>query len=145
MRMILALLFPLLIFIKSDERKIQTIRFVYVGEELKPHGTLLISVGKYIVPSDKGLDSFFGRGIKTDEKTFEFINTFVHNNKYTLNNRKKISDLETVYVIICPKRVEYLREKDFESFFDDLRSGLQEKNLDRVVIEAFRNYNSSWK
>lgn len=146
MKGIVVLFFLSLINLNAPCQKVQTIRFIYCGEEIKPRGTLLISVDEYVAPTDKLLDSSFGKGIKTDKQTFAFINTFIRKNKYTNNYPNKVIDSLSSYEIITPDKTKFvLNGKYFEPFFTELASGLRQNKLDSIVEDAVEHYYSNWR
>jgi hypothetical protein len=54
MKLIMMILFSLFL-IEAPAQNTEYIKFRWVGElVLKPRGTLLISIGKYIAPTDQG-------------------------------------------------------------------------------------------
>src|SRR5579864_443866 len=105
----------LIIHLSLSAQKVQSIKFVYSGEELKPHGTIIISTVKQITPSDRVFDSTFGRGIKTNERTIHIIDSFIQKNKYTVIDRKEIPDNVAVYAVIEQTgEKRFLAEKYFK-------------------------------
>jgi hypothetical protein len=133
-------------FEKSFAQNVRSIRFIYQGEELKPHGTLVISLGQRFVPFDKPPDSIFGKGIQTDTSTFNFIEKFVHKNRHVSRNTKTLSALEADYKILLPSSIIlFLSEKYFKSFFYKLANELKEEHHDKFVVEAFRFYYCGWR
>jgi hypothetical protein len=145
MKIIFYLCLLCLINLILPDQKVRTIRFVYSGEESKPRGTLLISVGKYIRPYDNPVDSLFGLGLKTDEKTFKVIDSFVRTSKDVMLFSRTISDTVSAYNIIGPTGIRcFLPEAKFEAFFSGLREDLQDQQLDKSVAIALKYYYSSW-
>jgi hypothetical protein len=121
-------------------QKLHTIRFIHGGEELKPVGTLVISVEKKIQPNDKPLDYMYGQCIKTDIKTFDSIRDIVKEKTYITSNPKSLHG-SNYYKIVDSDGSEYfLDDKNFRDFFEDLRNSLKDKDRDIKVIEAFKNY-----
>lgn len=141
MKKIALFLLPLLISLKSYEQKVPNIRFIHVGDELKPIGTLLISIGEYVKPTDRPFDSVFGVGVKTDERTFKFIDNYVLKSNYT-KEASVVSKSDTnAYKIVCPHNlILYVNMRNSYIFFENLRSGLKKENLDTAVINALKRY-----
>src|SRR6202000_2437612 len=93
MKRLLFIFFCLAVVSASKAQQVENLRFVYGGEEDKPHGTLVISVGQYVPPTDRGeIDSIFGKSIVTDNKTFESLKQFVRHSKYPTERKNGISD-----------------------------------------------------
>jgi hypothetical protein len=147
MKFSMFLIFPLIVLIYSYQQKVQIIKFIFRGKESKPRGTLLISIGKDILPTDKGeAEIGFGKGVKTDDKTFIFLKEYLKASNFLIRNRNEVNDQETVYVIVLPDDlVFYLREKDFSIFFNDLYLILEKENLDPKVFNSVRYYYSNWR
>jgi hypothetical protein len=128
-------------------QRVESLRFVYAGEEDKPHGTLVISIGQYIKPTDRGLvDADFGRCIVTDLRTFDSLRQFIRKSQYPIGGVARIADslhqwlLEgySYYKIIgSDGSVVYLNGKYWISFFEGLKSTLRIHSLDQRVIAAF--------
>jgi hypothetical protein len=129
-------------------QRVESIHFVWGGNiENKPHGTLVISIGKYIKPTDRGLtDSIFGRCIVTDEATFDSLRNFIRQYGFTTT---KITDVVDT-VLHCPingdsfyaifgsdEHAVYLTGKYWASFFGQLKAFLRARALDQQVIAAF--------
>jgi len=138
----------LLNYFGLSAQTVESIRFVYGGEEPKPRGTLLICIGKLIKPTDRGrIDSIFGRSVKTDETTFHFIKMYLQQNGYTVKNigeiidtiKHQIIDGQSYYTIICSDGLQlYLREPAMRDFFCKLEEGLQVNELDKAVIKELK-------
>jgi hypothetical protein len=124
-------------------QQLHSIKFVYFGEELKPRGTLVISVEKLIKPDDKPLDSIFGRGIKTDMNTFITIRNMAQQikAKYSVTDTTIDMDSHYGYAIVDSNGARYtLEDKNVTKFFDDLKAALVAKNEDEAVIEILKYY-----
>jgi hypothetical protein len=136
MRPILFLLAQLSLCINTYEQQVPNVRFIHIGEETKPIGTVVISVRGYIKPMDRPLDSIFGRNVKTDEKTFRFIIKFIKSNKYTFIAPNLPQGTTPEYKIIGPNGLKlYFISTEF---FNDLRASLKQQNLDPAVIEVLK-------
>jgi hypothetical protein len=129
-------------------QRVESLHFVYAGnDDNKPHGTLVISIGKYIKPTDRGFtDSVFGRCIVTDEATFDSLRNFIRQCGFTTT---KITDVADT-VLHCPigygsfyailgsdGHAVYLSGKYWAPFFGQLRAFLRARSLDQQVIAAF--------
>jgi hypothetical protein len=128
-------------------QRVESLRFVYAGEEDKPHGTLVISIGKYMKPTDRGVvDSNFGKCVLTDIRTFDSLRQFILHSKYPIRRFARITDsldrwLQEGYsyytIIGSDGSVVYLNGKYWISFFDGLKVELRAHELDPRVIGAF--------
>jgi hypothetical protein len=147
MRIIKIIFTAIMLYSNLFAQELKTIRFVYSGIETKPHGTLLISVGKLIQPTDKGSsDAVLGRGFVTDQKTFDFLTNYISKNKFTISNKNELGHRESFYIIIdAEKKVHYLKQKNFFSFFGNLRSEMKEQGLDSSLREVLEYYYSNWR
>lgn len=115
---------------------LHSIRFVHIGEEDKPIGTLVISVEKKVTPSDRITDRYLGKSVKTDIRTFETIINFTEAKKYLFSRKEIESDY---HVIVNDKKSLYLKYKNSSTFFEELRAQLRKANCDKAVIEALKN------
>lgn len=129
-------------------QRVENLRFVFIGEEDKPHGTLSISIGACKIPNDRGVvDDHFGKCILTDTKTFDSVRQFIRESKYpTAEGTVSLSDsLDhwllsgcSYYKIIgSDGSVVYLNGKYWIIFFDQLKAALRTHSLDPRVISAF--------
>ncbi|MGY3211327.1 hypothetical protein [Mucilaginibacter sp. HD30] len=119
----------------SFAQTLHSIRFVHIGEEDKPIGTLAISVEKKIIPRDRMTDHYLGKSVKTNMKTFETIRNFTEASKHLVSRKDNESDYR---IIINNKKNLYLNYKSGRSFFEDLRAKLAKTNCDKAVIAAFK-------
>ncbi len=131
----------------SNPQEIQTISFVYGVKELKPHGSLTISIdSSEFMPKNKPLDSVFGKGIVTEIQTFYFIREFLKKSRYTNSTPDSLGSNKICYKIICSSGLAtYLPEKYFSNFFNELSDIMMEKQLDKQVIDALKYYYSNWR
>ncbi len=114
---------------------LHSIRFVHIGEENKPIGTLVISVEKKVTPRDRVTDRYFGKSVKTDLRTFETIIDFTTTSKHLFSRKDHESDY---HIIINDKKNRYLNYKNCRSFFAGMRIQLRKAKCDKFVIEAFK-------
>jgi len=135
-----------MIYTTSHEKKAAFIKFVYFGEELKPQGSLVVSINNQIIPTDKPLDSIYGRGIKTDKRTFDLIEEVIDKALYTSNDYRSLGRADAGYIITNAKeRKFYLKERNFSAFFKDLSFYLKQKGADDALVEAFTYYYAGWR
>jgi hypothetical protein len=146
MRIYYLLMLPLIIHLTLYEVNARSLKFIYYGTEVKPHGTLLISPDSLIEPTDAPGHAAFGLGLKTNLQTFRSIEEFVYEKKYTSKFPPGKSETGTGYVITDEFGMDfYLPDRNLVSFFSDLTQRLQARNADKVVIEAFKYYYSNWR
>jgi len=130
--------------IKSYEQQTFNIRFIHGGEELKPVGTLSISVAKLIKPTDRDMDNIYGKAVKTDEKSFNIVMDFVRGNKYLNTNPQKLRGNREYYKIIIVSQTNsnilYLGEKNIIVFFGTMRSLLINHKADPNLIDILKYY-----
>jgi len=125
---------------------VETVRFVYGGDEDKPHGTLVISVGEYVKPKDRGsLDDYFGKCVVTDKKTLELVRQFIQQSKYLTQDNGRIGDsvrqwIQSGYpyyeIIGSDGSAVFLNGKYRISFFNELKMMLRAHDVDEKVIAA---------
>ena len=128
--------------LESKGQGIKKIIIIHRGEELKPIGTLLISTRTIIMPNERKLDSIFGRGIKTNKKTFRKIKHFLVRSNYLVQNPLELNGNKEFYEIKCFNGIVlYLGEKYFNVFFNEFRNLIVNYKLDFNVYEALKHYN----
>jgi hypothetical protein len=130
----------------AQKQPAQNIRFVFGGDEDKPHGTIIISVDRYIKPIDRGrLDAIFGRCIVTNKQTFDSVKQFIRANRLPTPTMDGISDTVLRWgrrgygyysILGSDGTVFYLCEQYWPSFFGDLKSKLRNDALDKRVVAA---------
>lgn len=129
-------------------QRVENLRFVFIGEEDKPHGTLSISIGACKIPTDRGVvDDHFGKCILTDTKTFDSVRQFIRESKYATGegtvslsdslNHWLLSGCSYYKIIDSDSSVVYLNGKYWIDFFDELKATLRAHSLDPRVISAF--------
>lgn len=124
----------------------QNIRFVFGGEEDKPHGTIVISVNEKIKPLDRGqIDVIFGRCIVTNQQTFDSVKQFIRQSRYPIRGDKRTADTVLRWgrqgygyysILGSDGSVYYLSEQYWSSFFGELKSRLRSDTLDQRVVSA---------
>ncbi len=139
MKQIILFFLSLIIVLNSNGQKVQTIRFIYWGDENQPIGTVLISTGKYVKPLDKSNDAVWGVGVKTDTATFNVTKEFLINNKYTTPDSARLKEFRGYYQIIGSDGTDlFLIEPNITPFSKDFKLTLNEKKVDPAVIEVFK-------
>ena len=116
---------------------IHFIKFIHIGIEDKPIGTLIISVENPLMPTDRpSIDSVFGKNIQTDLQTFTAIESFIRKNKYLFSENLNTS-VRNFKMMDYRNYVTYLSYKKTKSFGNKLQTYLRARNLDKHVIKAF--------
>lgn len=119
---------------------IHNLRFVHVGIEDIPIGTLSISVEKLIYPNNREADLMFGKAIKTDIKTFTTLIEVLKSSKLFSAKTDKINN-ELNYEILCSDGLKlYLNYRNTMYFFQNLRNALITNKRDKAVISALKSY-----
>jgi hypothetical protein len=149
----------------ADAQELKWIKFIYYGEQFRPHGTFIMAVDSLIPPRntplepllDRGLttevDSFnaeanrsFGWGIQANQITVNTVMAFVREGKYTVEKDPRTNVFDAGYRIIDSKGEKYyLPECNFPDFFNAISDHLKEEKFDDVVATAFGGYNSFWR
>jgi hypothetical protein len=129
----------LLITINVFGQHLHVIRFIHGGDELKPIGTVVISVEKVVLPTDKPLDPTFGISIKTDIKTFKIIRKLIKREKYT-TKPDEFDNSGFLKIVDSSGFVLLLDWPKYKDFFYDLRSILKKKKNGQDIINAFKYY-----
>jgi hypothetical protein len=144
------------------------IKFVYYGEQIKPHGTLIIAVDSSIFPKfpygnhldftfEQGVKTMkdtlnasanagFGWAIQTDQNTLDSVAAFVQLGKYAHEKYKRANAFDAGYGVIDSKGVKYyLPECSFSLFFKAISEHLKDEKLDTSVAISFKYYYSFWR
>jgi hypothetical protein len=165
MKIVLAFLVLLISDGTSKAQGVRWIKFIYYGEQLEPHGTLIISVDSLISPKGMRPDTLFwrrletqedtfkavvnlsfGRGIQTDHNTYNAIAAFIREGKYTFENYRRANGFDAGYGIIDSKGGRYyLPDCNFSPFFHSISERLREEKLDNTLAEAFDHHYSFWQ
>jgi hypothetical protein len=124
----------------NERQSVPNIRIVRVGEETKPVGTLLISVKKQIRPVDRDIDSIFGKGIATDQRTFDRITIFITKNKILVSPPASYGIPHKYKFILPDSSIRYVNTKDSQRFFGDFQTFLKSEHLDPEVVKAIDHY-----
>lgn len=162
MKIITVFILSLLISYTPRAQDVKWIKFIYYGEQFRPHGTFIMSVDSLILPRntplepllDRGLttavDSFnaqgnrsFGWGIQTNQITVSTVMAFVREEKYTVEKDPRTNVFDAGYRIIDSKGEKYyLPDCDFPEFFTAISDHLKEEKLDDAIATEFRYYYS---
>jgi hypothetical protein len=127
------------------QRRIEQIRFIYGGEEDKPHGTLVVSVGRKVKLIGE-IDSLFGNCIVTNRRTFDTLKAFMRQSTYFIPETAGITDtlrgwLRDGYsyyqVTGSDGSILYISEKYWDRFFNELKSKPHANSLAREIAEDF--------
>ena len=117
------------------------IKFIHFGEELKPVGTIVISVEQLIKPTDRPLDWMYGKSIQTDLATFMAIRNYIDTNHYALSqNTNPNHDTDGFEIVDVDRPVHYCYGSYYAKFFERLKLELTQEKSDQKVIEAFKYY-----
>ena len=137
---VVIIIFLLLLTGNAYTQTIHNLRFVHVGIEDKPIGTLSISVEKLIHPNNREADLMFGKAIKTDIKTFTTLIEVLKSSKLLSAKSDKINN-ELNYEILGSDGLKlYLNYRNTTDFFQNLRNTLVKNKRDNAVITAFKHY-----
>lgn len=123
----------------ANAQRERVLHFVFAGEETKPHGSLVISVNKYVPPNDQALDFFYGQSLRTDEKTFNFVFAYLEQSRFNYRPSKPEDGywVRTNMEHFIPLQSAY-------AFFDSLGHEIQSRKLDSAVGDAFMSC-PGWK
>jgi hypothetical protein len=144
MKYVSCLIFLFVCYFHGNGQDTKVIRFVYAGEQLKPHGSLAISVDAPAAPYGRLADSLFGLSIQTDSATFFFILHHIKEDKLLKSTPTPVGISE--YVVMTPgdKRY-YLPEDNFKQFFEGLAAALSGVHLDSRVSKALPYWWANWR
>lgn len=120
----------------------ENIRFVYSGDEYKPHGTLIICKGEKVPLNDKLLDSMFGKCILTDEFSFALVKKYILTDCIFLK-KSKPRQFESKYVVVINGEIKYDLEwgkGNSGNFFRELALFLNKSKGDENVIKVLYEY-----
>jgi hypothetical protein len=118
-------------------QSVHFVKFIHVGDETKPIGTIVISIGGLVKPTDKPMDDVFGRSVQTDTGTYKALVDIIKSGKY----RTPTDKLDTRDFFIIKSSDGFgldLCWPEYKEFFNDLHSAL--KNRDKAVNNVFKSY-----
>jgi hypothetical protein len=140
MKKLIIFILLLIIFFNSQAQHVPNIQFIHIGPELKPIGSLLISIKKHILPTVRSSDLKYGIGIKTNKKTFEVVKNFVVTCAYLKKDTAALHGYPDYEIIESGGFTLLLGIDDKNRFFTELVESLQIKHLDQDVITALARY-----
>lgn len=120
----------LLLLAKSYGQQVHSIKFIYCGTQLKPIGTVVISVEEPVQPNEVFADSLFGKNGRVNIETYKAVSKLIKNRKYLTYpdpnfNFFKIVDSDGFTLRLAAKK--------YGLFWDALRSILAKRNYLNVV------------
>lgn len=105
----------------------ESIKFIYAGDQYKPHGTLIICKGEKVPLNDKRFDSIFGKCVLTDEITYSLVKRFILKDT-TFIKVSKPRQFINKYII------KITNEKDYD--IDFIKSGVWFRKLSQFLIAS---------
>jgi len=124
--------------IKVQSRHV--IKFIAEGDSSEPIGTVIISVEKLIPLIDRPTDVTFGQSVKTNIETFRVVRDLIKQSKYRTAHPTALDRRQFLRIEDSDGFILNLTVSKYQTFFDDLRSGIKDKNGDQAVIDLFKYY-----
>jgi hypothetical protein len=151
MKPVILLAIVFLSFRLAFGQTVDAIRFVSHCRPDLTWPTLSICIGKLVQPDEPySTDSLLGSAILTDTKTYNWVREYILSSFYTYKaedakianqNGKPMCPLN-VWVLEIKDSLGmdlFLCRKNWQVFFDTLRSELQLHQMDKAVIDAFKS------
>jgi hypothetical protein len=114
-----------------------SIKFLHMGDETHPVGTIIISVESVAPLNDRITDSIFGKSIKTNMRTFKIIEKFIKDKKYVTAD--SVAGKHWNYLEVWDSAgfgLDLFYPKNID-FFNDLFTEIKKKKADKAVIDVF--------
>ena len=122
---------------KLHAQSVRFVKFIHGGDETKPIGTVVISVGGLVKATEKPMDDIYGRSIQTDTGTYRALIAVIRNGKHKTSANN--FDPRDFFIIKTSDGFELdLDWPVYKSFFSDLHDAL--KDEDKAVYNVFKNY-----
>lgn len=119
------------------------IKFIYEGEVLHPVGIAIISTGKPIKTSRYISDKMYGKSIKTDTGTYNFIKHYIETSKLLISQKESMQ-VDCIKMIISDGNTYYIAKSSYRLFFINLKSMIINRNLDKKILNVMIGSNSTY-
>jgi hypothetical protein len=129
-----------LVYTVSSFAQTSIIRFVHIGVQTKPIGTVCITLQPNVQPLDSTLNSQLGTVIQTDTKTFAETKSFIEKfNSLCFTKQCAGFESGTFEVLVSDKFYAYINSNKSRLFFLNLIKDLQKRQYDDKVIDALQH------